>query len=391
MVRIKSIVGNNFSDKTCILRLDLNIPLSEDGEILDDTRILESIPTIDYLINQSAKVIIISHIGRPKGKFNKNYSFKPLIQDISKRINREIFFIEHKNQSKISTILDSQPSGTLFLLDNVRFNEGEENSNPDFIDFLSSFSDVFINDGFGTIHRNHSSITGITNKLPSFGGILLEKEIINITECISAKSSNSTAILGGSKISDKIPIIENLSNNFEKVIITGGMIRPFLIASDKLKQKNISEIKEEIFYAEKILQKHSQIYVPEQLVCSENINEEPIILHSSQINDSDLIFDIGPNSIDDIGKMILESDKIIWNGPPGVYENKNFSNGTKKLINFIVNSKSKLKVAGGGSTVASINYYKASDYFSHISTGGGAFLRLLEGKFLEGIEVLKDE
>ena len=169
------------------------------------------------------------------------------------------------------------------------------------------------------------------------------------------------------------------------------MIRPFLIASDKLKQKNISEIKEEIFYAEKILQKHSQIYVPEQLVCSENINEEPIILHSSQINDSDLIFDIGPNSIDDIGKMILESDKIIWNGPPGVYENKNFSNGTKKLINFIVNSKSKLKVAGGGSTVASINHYKASDYFSHISTGGGAFLRLLEGKFLEGIEVLKDE
>ena len=188
---------------------------------------------------------------------------------------------------------------------------------------------------------------------------------------------------------DKLP--NGHSNNFEKVIITGGMIRPFLIASDKLKQKNISEIKEEIFYAEKILQKHSQIYVPEQLVCSENINEEPIILHSSQINDSDLIFDIGPNSIDDIGKMILESDKIIWNGPPGVYENKNFSNGTKKLINFIVNSKSKLKVAGGGSTVASINYYKASDYFSHISTGGGAFLRLLEGKFLEGIEVLKDE
>ena len=391
MVKIKSILNNNFFGKKCLLRLDLNIPLSNKGKILDDTRIIESIPTIDYLLGQSAKVIILSHIGRPKGKYNEEYSFKPLLNEIGSKLKQEICFIEYKNLSKISDIIKSKPNGTLFLLDNIRFNEGEEKNDPDFIDFLSSFGDVFVNDGFGTIHRNHASIIGITKKLPSFGGILLEKEILNITECISVESSNSVAILGGSKISDKIPIIENLSNNFENIIITGGMIRPFLIANNKLIQQNKNDMREEIFYAEKILQKHPKIYVPDQLICAENLNTEPIILHSSQINDSDQIFDVGPNSLDEIGKMILKSDKIIWNGPPGVYENKNFSSGTKKLLDFIITSNSNIKVAGGGSTVASINHFHALDYFSHISTGGGAFLSLLEGKFLESIEVLKDE
>ena len=195
MVKIKSILNNNFFGKKCLLRLDLNIPLSNKGKILDDTRIIESIPTIDYLLGQSAKVIILSHIGRPKGKYNEEYSFKPLLNEIGSKLKQEICFIEYKNLSKISDIIKSKPNGTLFLLDNIRFNEGEEKNDPDFIDFLSSFGDVFVNDGFGTIHRNHASIIGITKKLPSFGGILLEKEILNITECISVESSNSVAIL----------------------------------------------------------------------------------------------------------------------------------------------------------------------------------------------------
>ena len=389
MIRINSIKGNNFDTKKCLLRLDLNIPLSDSGEILDDTRIIESIPTINYLQSQNAIIIIISHIGRPKGKFVKDLSFSNIYKKIEKLMNKIIHFIPFEEQNNINKILSKANPGEIYLLDNLRFNRGEEESNKKFIEFLSSFSDIFINDGFGTIHRNHSSITGIAKVLPSYGGILLEKEIKDITECLRYSSNNSVAILGGAKISDKIPIIENLSKSFNEIVITGGMIRPFLFASGKIVSEGISSYTDEVRIAEKILKSNHKIYIPEQLVCSKNLNSEPTLLHCSQIKEQDNIYDIGPNSMMEITEKILISDKIIWNGPPGVFENKNFQLGTKTLIMSINQSKSKIKVAGGGSTIAAINYFNSNKNFTHISTGGGAFLSLLEGKFLEGIEVLK--
>ena len=389
MIKINTIKGNNFDTKKCLLRLDLNIPLSDTGEILDDTRIIESIPTIDYLQSQNAIIIIISHIGRPKGKFVKDLSFSNIYKKIEKLINKIIHFIPFEEQNNINKILSKAIPGEIYLLDNLRFNRGEEESNSKFIEFLSSFSDVFINDGFGTIHRNHSSITGIAKILPSYGGILLEKEIKDITECLRYSSNNSVAILGGAKISDKIPIIENLSKSFNEIVITGGMIRPFLIASGKIVSDDLSNYTDEIRIAEKILKTNHKIYIPEQLVCSKNLNSEPTLLHCSQIKGQDNIYDIGPNSMMEIAEKILISDQIIWNGPPGVFENKDFQLGTKTLIMSINQSESKIKVAGGGSTIAAINHFNSSKNFTHISTGGGAFLRLLEGKFLEGIEVLK--
>ena len=389
MIRINSIKGNNFNKKKCLLRLDLNIPLSDSGEILDDTRIIESIPTINYLQNQKAIIIIISHIGRPKGKFVKDLSFSNIYKKIEELMNKIIHFIPFEEQNNINEILSKATPGEIYLLDNLRFNRGEEESTEKFIEFLSSFSEVFINDGFGTIHRNHASITGIAKVLPSYGGILLEKEINDITECLRYSSNSSVAILGGAKISDKIPIIENLSKSFNEIVITGGMIRPFLIASRKIVSEGISSYTDEVRIAEKILKTNDKIYIPEQLVCSKNLNSEPILLHCSQIKEQDNIYDIGPNSMKEITQKILISDKIIWNGPPGVFENNNFQLGTKTLIMSIIQSKSKIKVAGGGSTIAAINYFNSNKNFTHISTGGGAFLRLLEGKFLEGIEVLK--
>tara|TARA_B100001996_G_scaffold167342_1_gene127552 strand:+ start:8959 stop:10128 length:1170 start_codon:yes stop_codon:yes gene_type:complete len=389
MIEIKGINKEKFNNKRCLLRLDLNIPLSDLGEILDDTRIIESKPSIDFLINQNAKVIIISHIGRPKGEFVDNLSFRHLIDEIESRIKREIVFIDFKDQSDALNIINSKDNGTLFMLDNLRFNSGEENSEEGFINFLSSISDIYINDGFGTIHRNHASITGIANKMKSFGGILLEKEILNISECMLTESSKSTAVLGGAKISDKIPIIENLSSSFNNLIITGGMIKPFLIASQKISNTIDLDNDKEVQIAKKILSKNKNLIIPEQLICAKSLKDEPILLNASQIEDTDNIYDIGPNSLSEISSMILNSDKIIWNGPPGVYENQSFQNGTKTIIKAIVNSESKIKVAGGGSTVAAINHFNSADYFSHISTGGGAFLSLLEGKFLQGIEVLK--
>ena len=389
MIKINSIKGNNFDTKKCLLRLDLNIPLSDSGEILDDTRIIESIPTINYLQSQNAIIIIISHIGRPKGKFVKDLSFSKIYKKIEELMNKIINFIPFEEQNNIIKILSKATPGDIYLLDNLRFNKGEEESTGKFIEFLSSFSEVFINDGFGTIHRNHASITGIAKVLPSYGGILLEKEINDITECLRYSSNSSVAILGGAKISDKIPIIENLSKSFNEIVITGSMIRPFLIASGKIVSKNISSYKDEVRIAEKILKINNKIYIPEQLVCSNNPNSEPTLLHCSQITEQDNIYDIGPNSMLEIAEKILISDKIIWNGPPGVFENKNFQLGTKTLIMSINQSKSKIKVAGGGSTIAAINYFNSNKNFTHISTGGGAFLSLLEGKFLEGIEVLK--
>tara|TARA_B110000438_G_scaffold231225_1_gene226508 strand:+ start:1588 stop:2760 length:1173 start_codon:yes stop_codon:yes gene_type:complete len=389
MINIKSIVSQNFKNKNCLLRLDLNIPLSDKGEILDDTRIIESIPSIHFLLDQSAKVIIISHIGRPLGIFNEKFSFIKLIKIIEEKIKRRIIFIRYEDQKNIKKIINNYPYGTLFMLDNLRFNPGEEQNNKDFISFLSSFSDTYINDGFGTIHRNHASITGISKQIPSYGGILVEKEITNIIECLNYNSDKSIAILGGSKIKDKIPIIENLSKSFKDIIITGGMIRPFLIASNKIIQKDESIYKEEIEIAKILLKLNNKIYIPEHLICSKSIKSEAVFLHSTQITDEDNIYDIAPNSMNEITKKVLNSDKIIWNGPPGIYEDEKFQNGTKILIQSIINSDSKIKLAGGGSTVAAINYFKASDFFTHISTGGGAFLRLLEGKYMEGIEVLK--
>ena len=389
MIKINTIKGNNFDTKKCLLRLDLNIPLSDTGEILDDTRIIESIPTIDYLQSQNAIIIIISHIGRPKGKFVKDLSFSNIYKKIEKLMNKIIHFIPFEEQNNINKILSKAIPGEIYLLDNLRFNRGEEESNSKFIEFLSSFSDVFINDGFGTIHRNHSSITGIAKILPSYGGILLEKEIKDITECLRYSSNNSVAILGGAKISDKIPIIENLSKSFNEIVITGGMIRPFLIASGKIVSDDVSNYTDEVRIAEKILKTNHKIYIPEQLVCSKNLNSEPTLLHCSQIRAQDNIYDIGPNSMMEIAEKILISDKIIWNGPPGVFENKDFQLGTKTLIMSINQSESKIKVSGGGSTIAAINHFGSNKNFTHISTGGGAFLRLLEGKFLEGIEVLK--
>ena len=391
MIKINTIKGNNFDTKKCLLRLDLNIPLSDTGEILDDTRIIESIPTIDYLQSQNAIIIIISHIGRPKGKFVKDLSFSNIYKKIEKLMNKIIHFIPFEEQNNINKILSKAIPGEIYLLDNLRFNRGEEESNSKFIEFLSSFSDVFINDGFGTIHRNHSSITGIAKILPSYGGILLEKEIKDITECLRYSSNNSVAILGGAKISDKIPIIENLSKSFNEIVITGGMIRPFLIASGKIVSDDVSNYTDEVRIAEKILKTNHKIYIPEQLVCSKNLNSEPTLLHCSQIRAQDNIYDIGPNSMMEIAEKILISDKIIWNGPPGVFENKDFQLGTKTLIMSINQSESKIKVAGGGSTIAAINHFNSSKNFTHISTGGGAFLSLLEGKLLEGIEVLKNE
>ena len=389
MIKIKGIQNKNFNNKKCLLRLDLNIPLSESGEILDDTRIIESKPSIDFLIDQGAKVIIISHIGRPNGEYVENLSFVKLLSEIEYKINRKIVFIDFEHQLDILNIIDSHEKGTLFMLENLRFNLGEENNDENFIEFLSSFADVYINDGFGTIHRNHASITGIASILKSYGGILLEKEIQNISECILSKSKKSTAILGGAKISDKIPIIENLSKSFDNVVITGGMIRPFLIASEKIAKFSANEENNEIKIAKKILSFNKKLFIPDQLICAKSLDDEPELLHASQINQKDVIYDIGPNSLMDISNMILSSDKIIWNGPPGVYEINKFQNGTNKIIKSIINSEAKIKVAGGGSTVAAINYFDSSEYFSHISTGGGAFLSLLEGKFLQGIEVLK--
>ena len=389
MIKIKGIQKEKFNNKKCLLRLDLNIPLSESGEILDDTRIIESKPSIDFLINQGAKVIIISHIGRPKGEFVEKLSFKHLINEIELRIKKEIVFINYKDQKDALNIINSKDNGTLFMLDNLRFNSGEENNEDSFINYLSGIADVFINDGFGTIHRNHASITGIANKINSYGGILLEKEIKNISECMLSESSKSTAILGGAKISDKIPIIENISSSFDNLVITGGMIKPFLIASGKISNSIDLQNDKEVQIAKKILSNNKKLIIPEQLICAKSLEDEPILLNASQIEDTDNIYDIGPNSLSEISNLILNSDKIIWNGPPGVYENQPFQNGTKTIVKAIINSESKITVAGGGSTVAAINYFNSADYFSHISTGGGAFLSLLEGKFLQGIEVLK--
>jgi len=392
---MKNILDENLTlkNKKVLLRVDLNVPM-KNGSITESSRIEKIIPTIKILIEKQAKIIILSHIGRPKGKVVKGMTLEPISKKLSSLINKEIIF--HKNKINKNTIseIDKIPNGSIMMLENIRFNEGEESNDNSFSKKLSNLGDIYVNDAFSCSHRSHSSVVGITKYIPSYFGIQITEEIEALTKITSEIKKPVTLIIGGSKISTKINIINNLIKKFNNIIIVGGMANTMLQhtgykVGKSLCEKNCDSLIKKIL--ENSIKYKCNITLPMDVVVSNNIEGLGSNKNIKDVKNNEMILDIGPKTILLIKKIIEKSNTVLWNGPAGYFENPNFENGTKEILEII--SKKTLSddcfsVAGGGETVAAINKFKKTNSFKFVSTAGGAFLEHLEGKTLPGIKAI---
>ncbi len=384
----------NLNQKKVLLRLDLNVPLT-DGVITDQTRINKIIPVIKFLLHKNSKIIIISHVGRPKGKINNNLSLKPICKNLEKKINRKIKLIDDDIFKLRKEDLFEDPNDQIVCLENIRFYKEEENNDISFAKHLAGLADLFVNDSFSCSHRAHASVCKITEFLPSFAGIQLESEINALKKVTTEIKKPITCIVGGSKISTKIGIIKNLIPKFDNIIIVGGMANNILSYKGKqigksIKEKDCEMIIGEIFETSKNYS--CTISYPEDVLVGKNMNASSQVKELDSIKNDDLILDIGPKTINKIKNIIKTSETVLWNGPAGYFENPNFSNGSYEIAKAIVKKnrdKSIYSVVGGGDTIALINQINAIEDFNFVSTAGGAFLEYLEGKELPGIKALK--
>ena len=387
--------NQNIQSKTIILRLDLNVPLSK-KKIQDENRILASLPLLRNLINKKAKIIIISHLGRPKGIKSPELSLTPIYKFLKKTLDTNIYFfmgdINEETKSKFSYLKD----GEIILLENIRFHHGENNNDENFAKKIASLGDIYINDAFSCSHREQASIHKITKYInESYGGPQLKKEIDTINLVIKNKKKPVTCIIGGSKILTKINVVTSLIKNVDNIIIVGAMANNFLTfygfkVGKSLVEKNTKTVVEKIYAEAK--KNNCNIFIPEDYNVSTSLDGVGKIKNKNTIDDDEIILDIGPKTIEIIERVIDKSNTILWNGPAGYFENKNFSIGTiaiaKKISENTV-KKSLISILGGGDTVSAINKNDQKFTFTHLSTAGGAFLEYLEGKDLPGLNVLK--
>ena len=383
----------NLKQKKILLRLDLNVPLDNE-KITDTTRIDKILPTINFLLKNEAKIIILSHIGRPKGKIINGLSLKPVCENLEKKLNENIKLIT-KNLNEIdSNDLFANHNEKIVMLENLRFYQEEEENNNEFAKRLASLADIYVNDAFSCSHRAHTSIVEITKFLPSYAGLQLNLEIDALTKITSEIKRPITCIIGGSKISTKINIIKNLIPKFNNIVIVGGMANNILNykgfnIGKSIQEANCDQIIEEIFSLSE--KNNCKIVYPEDVAVGKDLNGSAKIKDVSKVSENELILDIGPKTIQTVKKLIEKSETILWNGPAGYFENPNFAKGSLEIANKIVEknkSNTIYSVAGGGDTVALLNRIGVISNFNFVSTAGGAFLEYLEGKKLPGIKAL---
>ncbi len=383
----------NLHKKRVLLRLDLNVPL-KNGIISDQTRIDKIIPVINFLIEKKSKILIVSHVGRPEGKVNKDLSLKPICENLEKKINKKINLVEKNIFDLSKKDLFKDPEEQIVILENIRFYREEKKNDENFSKHLATLADIFVNDAFSCSHRAHASVCKITEFLPSYAGLQLETEINALRKVTSDIKKPVSCIIGGSKISTKIGIIKNLIPRFNNIIIVGGMANNILSfkgnpIGKSIKEINCNNVIDEIF---KEAKNHScSIIYPTDVAVGKNKDDEAKIKKVNQVEDDDIILDIGPETIRNIKDIIETSKTVLWNGPAGYFENSNFANGSFEIAKKIVQkNKDNLifSIAGGGDTIAVLNQMNAVENFNFVSTAGGAFLEYLEGKELPGIKAL---
>ena len=379
--------------KKVIVRVDLNVPM-KDGVITEVSRIMKILPTLKLLIQKEAKIIILSHIGRPKGKVVNGMTLEPVSKKLSSLLNSEVLFNKNKINEKTLIDINKIPDGSIMMMENIRFYEEEEKNEDSFSKKIASLGDIYVNDAFSCSHRAHSSIEGITKHIQSYCGLQFIEEINALKRITSEITRPVTCIIGGSKISTKIKIISNLIKDFDNIVIVGGMGNAMLKNTGVDIGKSVcdegyKDLVEEILKKSKT--HNCQIYYPLDVVVSKTLDGNGMIKEINEVNNDEMILDIGPKTITSINNIIEKSNTVLWNGPAGYFENPNFANGTKKILEIIADKKAKNKiyaVAGGGETVAVINKFEKLESFNFVSTAGGAFLEYLEGKELPGIRAL---
>ena len=384
----------NLDKKIVLLRLDLNVPL-KDGVIIDETRINKILPVVKFLIDNNSKIVVISHVGRPKGKVVKSLSLKPISENLEKKIHRKIRLINDNISNLKKENLFNNTNEQIVFLENIRFYKSEEKNDTSFAKQLANLGDLFVNDAFSCSHRAHTSVSKITEFLPSFAGLQLNTEINALKKVTSEIKKPVTCVIGGSKISTKIGIIKNLIPRFDNIVIVGGMANNILHfkgnkIGKSIKEENCDSVISEIFKTSK---NHScNIIYPQDVLVGKNTNDISRAKKVDEILDDDLILDIGPNTINTIRKVIDRSKTVLWNGPAGYFENPNFAKGSQEIARAIIKKRedrSIYSVVGGGDTISLINQINAIKDFNFVSTAGGAFLEYLEGKELPGIKALK--
>jgi 3-phosphoglycerate kinase len=393
---LRSVKSFDLKGQTILMRLDLNVPLS--GEtILDEFRIKASLPTIKYCLNEGASIVIMSHLGRPEGKTSSQYSLIPVGEALASMLEMPIKFSEDCiSQEAIDTSLSLKP-GEIHLLENLRFYTEEEDNNPEFANMISRHGRLYINDAFGTAHREHASNVGVINNFKNYGiGFLIEKEMRYLKEIINKPQRPLVLLLGGAKVSTKIELIDRYINKAEKVIIGGGMAFTFLramgynIGKSMLESSMIEKARSIIDLAR---MSGKDLVLPVDVICSENLDaplsKNPINVR--KIPDNQAGFDIGPKTIEKFNKVLDSASTIIWNGPMGVFENNRFSDGTRMVAENLARrvENDVTVIAGGGDTSSALKHFNLIEKITHVSTGGGSSLELLSGRNLKAIEKLE--
>jgi len=390
----KTVKDIDVSGKKVLVRVDFNVPLNDKKEITDDTRIIASLPTIDYLIKRKAKIILCSHLGRPDGTVNMKYSLAPVAARLKELVKCDVAFAADCVGESAQEAVANLREGDIVLLENLRFHKEETDNDPEFSKKLASLADVFVNDAFGTAHRAHASTEGVTKYLPSVAGFLIEKELEFMGGALENPERPFLAILGGAKVSDKIGVIENLITKVNSIILGGGMAYTFLKAKG-LEVGNSLVDEERIPLADGLLKKAAQrgveIYLPVDTVIADRFdaNAQTQVVPVEEIIPGWMGLDIGPSSRMLFADKIRKAKTVIWNGPMGVFEMAPFAEGTKAIAKAMAETDA-LTIIGGGDSAAAVKAFGYEDSIDHISTGGGASLEFLEGKVLPGIAALED-
>ena len=392
----KTVKDIDVNNKKVLVRCDFNVPIdSETGKITDNRRIRAALPTIQYLLDHNAKVILCSHLGRPKGEFNLKYSLKPVAEELSKLLNKDVKLAKDVIGESAKELTSNMKEGDIVLLENVRFHKEEEQNDPEYSKALASMAEIYVNDAFGTAHRAHSSTTGVADYLPAVSGFLIEKELEFLGGALENPAHPFVAILGGAKVSDKIGVIENLLDKVDTLIIGGGMAYTFYKAQGHHIGTSICE-EDKLDLAKNILEKAQekgvQLLLPvDNHISSEYSNNgEEKMVDSTEIPDGFMGLDIGPKTIEKFEEAVKDAKTVVWNGPLGVCEFDKFATGTKAVATMLSKIEATT-IIGGGDSAAAIEKLGLADKMTHISTGGGASLEFLEGKTLPGIACLQDK
>jgi phosphoglycerate kinase len=390
-----SIEDLDLKDKRVLMRADFNVPLDKKGEIADDTRIRAALPTIKYILEKDASLILMSHLGRPKGKVVNELRLDPVARRLEELLGKKVLKLDDCIGEEVKKAVRAMKSGEVVLLENLRFHKEERENDPQFSKELANMGDIFVNDAFGTAHRAHSSTVGVAKFLPAAAGFLMRKELEVLGKILTRPQIPFVSILGGAKVSDKIGVLRNLLNKCEDILIGGGMAYTFLKAKGIPIGKSLCE-DERIDESRRIMDEASSrgctISLPLDHIIAKEPEEGAEVKEVGQdeIPSDWMALDIGPKTIQLFGKVIHKAKTIFWNGPMGMFEIENFARGTEAVAKMLAKSEATT-VVGGGDSIAALKKMGLEHKMTHISTGGGASLKFLEGKALPGVEVLSEK